>query len=287
MRKGRGRRPAVRGTSVLQDLLTELAVVLLPRGMTPKKFAELARFAFVRAATRMSRLRNGRVNHSRIAAQTGLSRADVKRLLKSEPYDVAHVDDPPLERVINGWRTDRMFAHRPERPKRLRISGSKVSFLALVRKYGGDVPHRAVLDELRRIGAISGDDNSVSLRSSPMLRRRHDFAFLAPVLPALIDAIRIASDRANSKSASSIHRLTLPVATAVDLAIVQERCVSSARSMIDGLRDSLESRLKLRRKRRDSAYSLAVTVLLVDNGPSNSMQRRRATRPCEVKGSGN
>src|SRR6516162_6449138 len=80
--------PAVRAATVLQDLLTEFALVLLPRGMTPKRFAALARSAFVQAASDMSRLRNGRVNHSRVAAQTGLTRADVKRSLKynvSEP----------------------------------------------------------------------------------------------------------------------------------------------------------------------------------------------------------
>ena len=153
----------MRGTSVLQDLLAELALVLLPRGMTPKQFAELARFAFVQAATQMSRLRNGRVNQSRVAAQTGLSRADVKRLLRSDAFDINRIRDAPLERVINGWRTDRPFAQGPGRPKRLRISGAKTSFPSLVRKYGGDVPHRAVLDDLRRIGAFSDDGECVVL----------------------------------------------------------------------------------------------------------------------------
>src|SRR5258707_10129732 len=142
---------SVRGASVLQELLTELAFVLLPRGMTPKRFSELARSAFVQAAADMSKLRNGKVNHSRVAAQTGLSRADVKRLLRSNVFDSARSDQTPVRRVISGWRTDRKFANRVGRPKRLRISGSSMSFTGLVKKYGGDVPHRAVLDELRRI----------------------------------------------------------------------------------------------------------------------------------------
>src|ERR1700756_189498 len=127
---------SLRSTAVLQELLVELAFVLLPRGMTPGRFGELARFAFVRAATEMSRLRNGRVNYSRVAAQTGLSRADVKRLLKSDVFDhqVVHA---PMERVVNGWRTDRLFAYRPGRPRGLRIAGRSGSFASLVRKYGG------------------------------------------------------------------------------------------------------------------------------------------------------
>src|SRR5215469_13666853 len=148
-------RPSLRGASLLQQLLTELAFVLLPRGMTPKGFSELARFAFVRAAREMSRLRNGRVNYSRVAAQTGLSRADVKRLLESDVFDFHRVAHAPVERVLNGWRTDRLFTHRLGRPKSLRIAGPGASFASLVRKYGGDVPHRAILDELRRIEVVS------------------------------------------------------------------------------------------------------------------------------------
>src|SRR6267378_6568668 len=157
---------SVRGASVLQELLTELALVLVPRGMTPKRFGELARSAFVQAAADMSKLRNGKVNHSRVAAQTGLSRADVKRLLTSNMFDSVRADQTPVRKVITGWRTDRKFANRVGRPKRLRISGSSMSFTGLVKKYGGDVPHRAVLDELRRIGAVRRDEDRVQLQPS-------------------------------------------------------------------------------------------------------------------------
>src|SRR5213082_18211 len=114
-------RVSVPGASVLQELLTELAFVLLPRGLTPKRFSELARSAFVQAAADMSKLRNGKVNHSRVAAQTGLSRADVKRLLTSNMFDSVRADQTPVKKVIAGWRTDRKFANRDGSPKRLRI----------------------------------------------------------------------------------------------------------------------------------------------------------------------
>lgn len=254
---------SLRGTAVLQELLVELAFVLLPRGMTPRRFGELTRFAFVRAATEMSRLRNGRVNYSRVAAQTGLSRADVKRLLKSDVFDVHRVAHAPTERVVNGWRTDRLFAYRSGRPKGLRIAGSGASFARLVRKYGGDVPPRAVLDELRRIDAVTDDGKSVWLKTSPSLRKRHNFAFLSPVLPVLVDGIRIASRR--SRPSTSIQRLTLPVESEVDLAIVRERCRSSTKSMLDGLGESLGMSVTMPRRRRTSAYSFTITVLLVEN----------------------
>jgi hypothetical protein len=264
----------VRGASVLQELLTELAFVLLPRGMTPKRFGELARSAFVHAAANMSKLRNGKVNHSRIAAQTGLSRADVKRLLRSNVFDSVRPDQTPVRRVISGWRTDRKFANRDGRPKRLRISGSSVSFTSLVKKYGGDVPHRAVLDELRRIGAVSGDRDSVQLQPSHHLYQRHDFVFLSPVLPALVDGIRIASSKASSGAASSIHRLSLPVTSEVDLAIVRDRCASSAKAMLDGLGHSLGTQVTVPKRRRKSAYSFTITVLLAENQTKRTQSTR-------------
>lgn len=255
----------LRGTPVLQELLAELAFVLLPRGMTPRRFGELARFAFVRAATEMSRLRNGRINYSRVAAQTGLSRADVKRLLKSDAFDFHRVAHSPMERVVNGWQTDRLFAYRPGRPRVLRIAGPGASFASLVRKYGGDVPHRAILDELQRINAVTGNGKRVWLKTSPILRKRHNFTFLSPVLPVLVDGIRIASRRAGSRPSSSIQRLTFPVESEVDLAIVRERCRSSTKSMLDGLGESLGASVTVPRRRRTSEYSFTITVLLVEN----------------------
>ncbi|MFZ1907259.1 MAG: DUF6502 family protein [Steroidobacteraceae bacterium] len=256
---------SVRGTSLLQEFLVELAFTLLPRGMTPKRFGELARYAFVRAAADLSRPRNGKVNYSRVSAQTGLSRGDVRRLLEHDALPRLGPDRAPVERAINGWRTDPQFTDRSGHPKRLKKHGLGASFVALARKFGGDVPHKALLDELRRMGAVSCDEKSVRLRKSQNLRRRNDFAFLSPVLPALVDSLRIASRRVGSKASSSIHRLSIPAETELDLAIMRERCVSSAKSMLDGLGDSLKTRVSVPQRRRNSPHSFIVTVLLVEN----------------------
>jgi len=258
-----------RGTAILQQFLTEVAFALLPRGMTPRRFGELARFAFVRAATEMSRLRNGRVNYSTVAAQTGVSRAHGKRLLKTDAFDSQRIAHAPMERVVNGWRTDPQFSHRRGRPKGLRIAGTRESFASLVRKYGGDVPHRAVLEELRRIHAVTDNGKKVWLKASPVLDKRHDFAFLSPALPVLVDGIRIASRRAGLSPSSSIQRLTLPVESEVDLAIVRERCRSSTKSMLDGLGESLGTSVTMPRTRRNPAFSVTITVLLVENRATN------------------
>jgi len=253
----------MRGAAALQDLLTEFALVLLPRGVTPKWFGELARSAFVRAAADISRLRNGRVNHSRVAAQTGLTRADVKRLLKQKEFEASKRGLTAVEKVVEGWRADAEFLSRPGQSKRLRISGRRGSFAHLVRKYGGDVTHRAVLDELRRVGAVHESGGTVELRRSFHLRQGNNFAFLSPVIPLLIDGLRLASKR-NSSNQSSIQRLELPAETDIDLAIVRERCASSAQSMLEGLAHSLRVR-DVAARRRSPARSITVTVLVAEN----------------------
>ena len=138
----------LRDTSVLQELMRELAFILLARGMTPRDFSELSRLAFVQAAAARSKLRNGRVNHSRVAAQTGLTRADVKRLLDRSRHNRPIANHfTPVERVIDGWRHDRRYLTRGGNPKSIRISGPKDSFTVLAKKYAGDVPYRAVLNK--------------------------------------------------------------------------------------------------------------------------------------------
>jgi hypothetical protein len=256
---------AVKGSTVLENLLTELALVLLPRGMTPKRFAALARSAFVQAAADMSKLRNGRVNHSRVAAQTGLTRADVKRLLRYNTSGSTNRGQTAVERVMDGWRADREFLNHAGSPGQLPISGARGSFARLVRKYGGDIPHRAVLDELRRIGGVIDVGGNVRLRESADLRQRHDFAFLSPVLPVLVDGLKIVSKKTPSNALQSIQRLSLPVETDVDLAIVRDRCTSSAQSLLEGLADSLRTQVAMPPKGKPPAFSFTVTILLAEN----------------------
>lgn len=269
-----------RGASNLHELLRELALVLLPRGMTPKTFGELSRVAFVQAAAERSRLRNGRINHSRVAAQTGLTRADVKRLLtRGFSTQLLISRQTPVERVIEGWRSDPLFSQGHRNPRRLSVSGKRPSFSSLARKYAGDVPHRAVLDELKRIGAVSVHTDRVRLRAEAQLRSRHNFGFLSAVVPALTDGLRIASESSRLDPSLSIQRLLIPVNTDVDLAFVRERCTSTAKAMLNGLGHSLG--VLPRKKTTRALCSFAVTIMLTE-----SRAKRAQRLPQNAKGKG-
>jgi hypothetical protein len=265
------------GFVALQELLREFASALLPRGMTPKLFGELARSAFVDAAAEKSRLQNGRVNHSRVAAQTGLSRADVKRLLHL-PAPERISDQSPVQRVLNGWRRDGLFTDRNGHAKRLTISGHRPTFKRLAEKYAGDVPYRAVLDELHDMGAVALTSRYVALRGSQVLRRRNDFSFLSPLAAPLKDGLGIVSATTKAGAFPLIQRLNLPAATDVDLSIVKARCIERVTSMLEGLGHSISDTVTLPTKRTNAAaYSFTVTVLLAENRakkPSHPRNRR-------------
>ena len=97
---------------------------------------------------------------SRIAVITGLTRKEVSRLLKfSVPNDKEKSDRyHRASRVVSGWRRDKDFLNSGRRPAIFSIIGPGKSFQQLVKRYSGDIPHRAILDELlkARVVSVSG-----------------------------------------------------------------------------------------------------------------------------------
>jgi hypothetical protein len=269
--------PHGRDTSSLQELLRELAFILVSRGISLKGFSELSRSAFVQAAAGLSRLQNGRVNYSRVAATTGLSRADVKRLLENHCTAASIANQQTaVERVLNGWRHDRRYS-RSGKPRLLRVAGSTASFTSLAKEYAGDVPHRAVLTELQRIGAVTINHEHVRLRAPGHLRKSHDLGSFNAALPALIDGLKIVAATKKPDIATSIHRLLLPVESDLDLAFVRDRCISTVKTMLYGLNHSLGVKAQSRSAAARKA-SFAVTVLMVERSARKNpheTQRRK------------
>ena len=139
-------------------LLEPLARLLLEARIGIGEFAALARRAYVQAAVRESQgSRGGRINVSRIAAYTGLTRVEVAALLAEQR------GAPPrkqrgrvrAEQVLQGWWSDREFQDPSGTPARLPRKGARRSFAALVKRFSGD-PHNAasILEELLRSQAV-------------------------------------------------------------------------------------------------------------------------------------
>jgi hypothetical protein len=118
--------------------------------------AGLAKQAFVDVAASEFAIPGRKPSDSRVAILTGLTRREVRRLRRTPPPGDADAlaRYHRAARVVSGWVRDPRFAGDRGRPARLPFEGRGASFSALVKRYAGDVPPRAVLDELCRVGCV-------------------------------------------------------------------------------------------------------------------------------------
>jgi hypothetical protein len=134
------------------------------------EFAEVARQVFVDVAGRDFTLPKRKISLSRIAIMTGLSRKEVARLAREGGRLRRATQDIELNRVgrvLQGWYTDGEFTGPYGVPLDLKFdedSPRKPSFTELVRRYSGDMPARAMLDELLRVGAARLEKESGLIR---------------------------------------------------------------------------------------------------------------------------
>ena len=137
-------------------ILHALARLLLRHGMPLPMFVELAKRAYVNIALREFVIPGRRPSISRAALLTGLTRKEVQRLADA-PEELSGTSYPThnrAARVVAGWVRDGDFHAANGEPQELEMDAGIASFTGLVRRYGGDVPPRAVLDELMRVGAV-------------------------------------------------------------------------------------------------------------------------------------
>jgi hypothetical protein len=143
-------------TVAVLRLLRPLVRILLRNGISYGAFADLAKWVFVDVAEKEFRVSGRKQTVSRVSVLTGLTRKDVARLQAiASPDDAAEVQrHNRAARVISGWVRDTRFMDAAGNPADLPIEGEPASFTQLVKHYSGDIPVRAVLDELLRVGTV-------------------------------------------------------------------------------------------------------------------------------------
>lgn len=244
----------------LECLLTDLAEPLLAVGITPKQFMNLAASAFVRVASKASRLRNGRINQSRVAVLTGLSRPEVRKLTKKTARP-SSFHQPRTARVLTGWLTDKSYSDKNGRPLKLPLYGRQASFRSLVRKYAGDVPSSAVLAELRQASAVHEKDGKLALAKRAMSPSSSALQSLALLFSIVSDGANAATSVSKNGAASSVRRLTLGAADTRAFAMMRERVATGTAAFLSGLEQSFgDTRRKGRAKKREK--KITVTILM-------------------------
>lgn len=149
--------------TALSRLLRPLFRLLLRYGVSYGSFQELARQTFVDVAMEVAGIDGKKPSLSRISVLSGLTRKEVQRL--SSPGEPMPAGDQHnrAARVLTGWVRDADFHDANGQPRTLDPDGA-ASFAMLVKRHSGDVPARAVLDELARVGAVRvRDDGRIEL----------------------------------------------------------------------------------------------------------------------------
>jgi len=134
-------------------VVKRLAALLLPQGFGLGEFVQTAKTAFVAAAADQIRERGDRVSTSRIAAISGISRAEAANIRSNRESRIPNAGRQRTERVMHGWYTDSRFVDANGNPRTLPLIGA-ASFAELVKQFSGDIPRRAVLEELRAAGMV-------------------------------------------------------------------------------------------------------------------------------------
>jgi len=134
-----------------------------------------------------------------VAILTGLTRKEIQRISAlDQARDAEGAEGAErynrAARVVAGWVRDREFNDPNGEPRALSAEGRVDGFAELVRLHGGDVPARAVLDELLRVGAVERDpaDGRIRLLARAYIPRTSDLdklAILGSDASDLIDTI--------------------------------------------------------------------------------------------------
>lgn len=146
-------------------LLAPLARLLLRHGVSHAQFSDWAKTAYITQAVSNFGVRNKKPSVSRIAIVTGINRKEVKRVLElPKESNNGKAKQNRATRVVTGWLQDSEFHDSKGNPLVLEFGMPENSFNQLVKRYGGDVPARAVLDELLRVGTVTRDGEKISMK---------------------------------------------------------------------------------------------------------------------------
>jgi len=157
--------------AALSRVLRPLFRVVLRNHMSFKAFLDIAKRAYVEVAANEFHIPGKKQSVSRVALLSGLTRKEVQRLLETPAANDSDAGERynRAARVVAGWVRDPEFSDASGNPRVLPLQDGaqgEGSFAEIVRRFSGDIPFRAVLDELLRVGVVERlDDDRVRLKS--------------------------------------------------------------------------------------------------------------------------
>ncbi len=146
---------------VFARVLKPLIQLWLKRGFSYKEFDELSRRVFVEVADKDFIKDGKKQTDSRISVMTGLTRHQIAQFRKeADLISPESAKSNRYTRVLTAWLSKTGYQDETGKALPLPFEGPAPSFLDLVRQFGGDVPPKPILDELRDRGNVTIDDNN-------------------------------------------------------------------------------------------------------------------------------
>ena len=142
----------------LRTMLKPLVKLFISQGVTHAEFAEAAKEIYVEIALRDFETEE-RINKSRVAILTGLTRKEVKNVIDRAMTAKSHGKNfSRPSRGLVGWHSDPRYTGPYgvplELPYEFDDNDLRPSFKELVRAYSGDMAPAQMLKELVRVGAV-------------------------------------------------------------------------------------------------------------------------------------
>jgi hypothetical protein len=143
----------------VRAILRPLVRQLIARGVTYPSLGRLLREVYIEVGTAHFTLPFKKQTDSRVALLTGITRKQIGQIRRGQARrrrPAVERDAGLAARVVGRWRSGPPYAASDGTPRLLRYeSPGGASFVDLVAELGGDIPPRAVLDELLRAGAAA------------------------------------------------------------------------------------------------------------------------------------
>lgn len=226
--------------AALLRLLRPLVRLSLRKGISYGTFASLVKWVFYDVVKKEFTIEGRKQTHSRISVITGFSRKEVKRLSEIDPPTNRSQSEQynRAARVISGWHRDERYNDDLGRPIVIPVTGKGATFEKLVKRFSGDMPTRAVLDELTRLGALSLEStNRVRLVQDAFMPTSDDaikFHILGTDVGLLISTIdhNIDPDKQPLFFQRKVHYDNLPEEVLADL---RRMSGISAQKLLDNL----------------------------------------------------
>lgn len=242
-------------------------------GLTAKAVADIAKRVLVAEAARRSKMATGRVNHSKVAALTGLTRSDVRSLLKGQTLNVERKGTglDRISRVIDGWHVDPRFLSENGKPRALALGTKTGEFGDLVRRHSGDIPPRVVLEQLLERKRVRVVKDRVCLTVSKTKHsRQQSKGQRQNVLPYISDVLSAAtSDRVRLTFA---HRLELPAGSEAETNHLSDRVARTLSTTIAALQANT-----LHGSNAPTGAKLVVSIAVTQHDPQNERVARNTT----------